>query len=156
MASLNRVFLIGNLTRDPELRYIPSGKAVVSFSLATSRVFTTAQGEKKQQTSFVRIVVWGRAAEVCGEYLAKGSLVFVEGTLQSRSWKDQEGKPRSTIEVVANRVQFLDRTKKKETTLPVDEIMPLDEDTVQSAQETSADASVPKDVDAAGQEEAPF
>lgn len=107
MASLNKVFLIGNLTRDPELRYIPSGSAVVTFTLAVNRVYKTQTGEKKEQASFIRIVVWGRRAEVCGEYLSKGSPVFVEGRLQSREWESQEGQKRSTVEVIADNIQFL-------------------------------------------------
>lgn len=107
MASLNKVLLIGNLTRDPELRYIPSGSAVASFTLATSRVFKLQTGEKKEETSFIRIVVWGRMAEICGEYLKKGSPAFVEGRLQSRSWDGPDGQKRSTIEVIAQNVQFL-------------------------------------------------
>lgn len=107
MANLNRVFLIGNLTRDPELRYIPSGSAVATFTLAINRVYKSQSGEKKEQTSFIRVVVWGRIAEVCGEYLSKGSPVFVEGRLQSRDWETQDGQKRNTVEVVADRVQFL-------------------------------------------------
>lgn len=107
MATLNKVLLIGNLTRDPELRYIPSGSAVATFTVAVNRVYKTQTGEKKEQTSFIRVVVWGRRAEVCGEYLAKGSPVFVEGRLQSREWETQEGQKRSTIEVIADNVQFL-------------------------------------------------
>lgn len=107
MASLNKVLLIGNLTRDPELRYIPSGSAVASFTLAMNRVYKLQSGEKKEEVSFVRVVVWGRMAEVCGEYLAKGSPVFVEGRLQSRSWDGPDGQKRSTIEVIAMNVQFL-------------------------------------------------
>ena len=107
MASLNKVYLMGNLTRDPELRYIPSGAAVTNFSMAVNRVYTTQSGEKKKDTCFVRIVVWGKIAEACGEYLSKGSPVFVEGRLQSRSWVGQDGQKRNTTEVVANNVQFL-------------------------------------------------
>lgn len=107
MASLNRVLLIGNLTRDPELRYIPSGSAVATFTLGVNRVYTTPAGEKKEQASFIRIVVWGRRAEVCGEYLSKGSPVFVEGRLQSRDWQTQDGQKRNTVEVVADNIQFL-------------------------------------------------
>lgn len=106
-ASLNRVFLIGNLTRDPELRYVPSGTAVTSFDVAVNRVYATQSGEKKEETSFVRVVVWARRAEVCAEYLRKGSPVFVEGRFRSRSWETQDGQKRSTIEVVANNIQFL-------------------------------------------------
>lgn len=108
-ASLNRVFLIGNLTRDPELRYIPSGQAVTTFTVAVNRAYTAGTGEKKEETSFIRVVVWARRAEVCNEYLKKGSPVFVEGRLQSRSWEAQDGTKRSTIEVVASNVQFLAR-----------------------------------------------
>lgn len=107
MASLNKVFLMGNLTRDPELRYVPSGTAVATFTVAVNRVYTSQAGEKKEEVSFIRIVVWGRRAEVCGEYLSKGSPVFIEGRLQSRSWEGQDGQKRSTIEVIADNVQFL-------------------------------------------------
>ena len=107
MSSLNKVFLIGNLTRDPELRYVPSGTAVATFTVAVNRVYTSQAGEKKEEVSFIRVVVWGRRAEVCGEYLSKGSPVFVEGRLQSRSWESQDGQKRNTIEVIADNVQFL-------------------------------------------------
>ncbi|MBP7055993.1 MAG: single-stranded DNA-binding protein [Candidatus Omnitrophica bacterium] len=107
MATLNKVMLIGNLTRDPELRYIPSGSAVVTFTVAVNRVYKTQTGEKKEQTSFIRVVVWGRRAEVCGEYLTKGSPVFVEGRLQSRDWETQDGQKRNTVEVIADNIQFL-------------------------------------------------
>ena len=106
-ASLNKVFLIGNLTRDPELRYIPSGQAVTTFSIAVNRTYNSQNGEKKEEVSFIRIVVWARRAEVCNEYLKKGSPVFVEGRLQSRSWEAQDGSKRSTLEVIASNVQFL-------------------------------------------------
>ncbi|MFA5143391.1 MAG: single-stranded DNA-binding protein [Candidatus Omnitrophota bacterium] len=106
-ASLNKVLLIGNLTRDPELRYIPSGSAVATFTVAVNRVYKDQAGEKKEQVSFIRVVVWGRRAEVCGEYLSKGSPVFVEGRLQSRDWETQDGQKRSTVEVIADNVQFL-------------------------------------------------
>jgi single-strand DNA-binding protein len=106
-ANLNKVLLIGNLTRDPELRYIPSGSAVATFTVAVNRVYKDQAGEKKEQTSFIRVVVWGRRAEVCGEYLSKGSPVFVEGRLQSRDWETQEGQKRNTVEVVADNIQFL-------------------------------------------------
>ena len=107
MASLNKALLIGNLTRDPELRYIPSGSAVASFTMAMNRVYKLQTGEKKEETSFVRVVVWGRMAEVCGEYLKKGVPVFVEGRLQSRSWDGPDGQKRNTLEVIATNVQFL-------------------------------------------------
>jgi single-strand DNA-binding protein len=107
MASFNKVLLMGNLTRDPELRYVPSGTAVATFTIAVNRVYTSQAGEKKEEVAFIKIVVWGRRAEVCGEYLSKGSPVFVEGRLQSRSWEGQDGQKRSTMEVIADNVQFL-------------------------------------------------
>ncbi len=106
-ASLNKVLLIGNLTRDPELRYIPSGTAVANFTLAVNRTYKSGAGEQKEDTCFVRVVVWARRAEVCAEYLSKGSPVFVEGRLQSNNWETSDGQKRTTIEVVANNVQFL-------------------------------------------------
>jgi single-strand DNA-binding protein len=107
MASLNKVLLIGNLTRDPELRYIPSGSAVTSFTLAVNRVYKLQTGEKKEEVTFIRVVVWAKMAEVCAEYLKKGSPVFVEGRLQSRSWDGPDGQKRNTTEVVASNVQFM-------------------------------------------------
>ena len=109
MANLNRIFLIGNLVRDPELRYVPSGDAVANLRLAVNRTYTTKEGEKKEETCFVTVVVWRRQAETCCEYLNKGSPVFVEGRLQSRSWETGEGEKRNVLEVVADRVQFLGR-----------------------------------------------
>jgi len=114
MVSLNRVLMIGNLTRDPELRYIPSGAAVASFTIAMNRVYKLPSGEKKEEVSFVRVVAWGRQAETCGEYLKKGSLIFVEGRLQSRSWETPDGQKRSTVEVSASNVQFI-RTSGRST-----------------------------------------
>jgi single-strand DNA-binding protein len=108
-ASLNKVLLIGNLTRDPELRYLPSGQGVTTFTVACNRRYVSQSGEKKEEVSFIRVVVWARRAETCNEYLKKGSPVFVEGRLQSRSWDAPDGTKRSTIEVVANDVQFLSR-----------------------------------------------
>jgi single-strand DNA-binding protein len=110
-ASLNRVFLMGNLTRDPELRYVPSGTAVASFTIAVNRVYNSAAGERKEETCFVRVVVWGRRAEVCGEYLSKGNPVFVEGRLRTRSWETPDGQKRNAVEVVANNIQFLRSSK---------------------------------------------
>ena len=107
MASLNKVFLIGNLTRDPELRYIPSGTAVANFGLAVNRIYTTQDGERKEDTCFVDIVTWRKTAENCANYLTKGRPVFVEGRLQFRSWETEDGQKRSKLEVVAQNVQFL-------------------------------------------------
>ncbi|MDD5440212.1 MAG: single-stranded DNA-binding protein, partial [Candidatus Omnitrophica bacterium] len=106
-ASLNRVFLMGNITRDPELRYIPSGTAVATFTIAVNRVYATPQGEKKEEVSFIRVVVWGKRAEVCGKYLSKGSPIFVEGRIRTRTWQAADGQNRNTTEVIASNVQFL-------------------------------------------------
>jgi len=110
MASLNKVFLIGRLTRDPELRYVPSGTAVASFGLAINREYTTKEGNKKDDTCFVNLVVWGKRAEICAEYLKKGSMIFVEGRLSYRKWETQDKEKRSTIEVYVENFQFLDRS----------------------------------------------
>ena len=110
-ASFNKVLLMGNLTRDPELRFIPSGQAVATFSIAVNRTYLAATGEKKEEVTFVRVVVWGKRAELCHEYLKKGYPAFVEGRLQSRSWDAPDGTKRSTIEVIAQNVQFLGRPK---------------------------------------------
>jgi len=111
MASLNKVFLIGNLTRPPELRYTPSGTAVADVRLAVNRNYTTQGGEKREETCFLTVVVWGKQAEACGEYLDKGSPILVEGRLQTREWEGKDGQKRTVIEVVAERVQFLGRGK---------------------------------------------
>ena len=111
MASLNKVFLIGNLTRPPELRYTPSGTAVTDLRLAVNRNYTTQSGEKREETCFLTVVVWGKQAESCGEYLDKGSGVMVEGRLQARDWETKDGQKRNVIEVVAERVQFMGRPK---------------------------------------------
>jgi single-strand DNA-binding protein len=108
MASLNKVLLIGNLTRDPELRYIPSGTAVAKFGLAVNREYTDkTSGEKKETPCFVDITVWGRQAEICNQYLTKGRPVLIEGRLEYSSWETKEGDKRNKLEVVGERIQFL-------------------------------------------------
>lgn len=107
MASLNRVFLMGNLTRDPELRYTPSGTAVTNLRIAVNRRYKTQSGELKEETAFITVVAWGKQAETCTQFLSKGKPIFVEGRLQMRSWEGQDGKTRSVLEVRASRVQFL-------------------------------------------------
>lgn len=106
--SLNRVQLIGNLTRDPELRYTPSGTAVCSFGLATNRSWTTDTGEKHEETEFHRIVSWNKLAEICSQFLVKGRKVYVEGRLSTRTWTGQDGQQRSTTEVVIDDMILLD------------------------------------------------
>jgi single-strand DNA-binding protein len=114
MANLNRVFLMGNLTRDIELNYGKNGQPVTNIRLAVNRVYTTQSGEKKEEVCFVTVVVWGKQAEACKTYLKKGSSIFVEGRLQYRTWDDAQGVKKSVLEVVADRVQFLDKKKKAE------------------------------------------
>jgi len=112
MVSLNKVILVGNLTRDPELRYIPSGTAVVTLRIASNTSFKDKSGELRKDTCFINIIVWGQMAENCNQYLQKGRSILVEGRLVSRSWKDNEGKTRNVIEIRASRVQFMpQRTK---------------------------------------------
>ncbi len=106
MVSLNRVLLIGNLTKDPELRYTPSGTPVANLRLAVNSSFKDQAGQRKEETCFVTIVVWARQAETCNQYLKKGRSIFVEGRLLYRSW-EAEGKTRSVMEVRGDRVQFL-------------------------------------------------
>ena len=116
MAGINKVILIGNLGRDPELRYTQNGQPVANFSLATSENWTDkSSGEKVEKTEWHRIVVWGRTAEHCSQYLAKGRTVYVEGRLQTRDWEDKEGQKRSTTEVNAQTVQFLGGPKRQGT-----------------------------------------
>lgn len=109
--SLNKVTLIGNLTRDPELRYTPQGSAVCSFSVATNRQWTTESGEKKENAEFHRIVAWNKLAEICAQLLKKGRKVYVEGRLQTRSWTGQDGAQRSTTEVVITDMILLDNKR---------------------------------------------
>jgi single-strand DNA-binding protein len=117
LVSINKVLLSGRLTRDPELRYTPSGVAVMTFSLALNRRYKDQSGEWKDEVSFVNVVAWQRQAELASEYLKKGSAVFVEGRLQSRSWETSEGQKRSILEVRAERLQFLDKQKREEEEL---------------------------------------
>jgi single-strand DNA-binding protein len=105
--SLNKVMLIGNLGKDPELRFTPSGRAVARFSLATSEQWTDQQGQRQDRTEWHNIVVWGKQAETCGQYLSKGRQVFIEGSIRSRQYDDKEGQKRYITEVIAQRVQFL-------------------------------------------------
>lgn len=109
MYSLNRATVLGNCTRDPEVRQTPSGQSVCSFGIATNRSWTDAAGAKQEATDFHNVVAWGKLAEICGQYLAKGRKAYVEGRLQTRSWEGQDGQKRSTTEIVADNVILLDR-----------------------------------------------
>lgn len=120
MVNLNTVFLIGNLTQDPQLRYTPQGTAVTTLRIAVNTSFKDRAGDTKTDTCFINVVVWGQLAEICNQYLQKGRAVFVEGRLQSRSWQNSEGKSRSSIEVRARRVQFMPRRAKPEAPAEID------------------------------------
>jgi single-strand DNA-binding protein len=109
MASVNKVILVGNVGRDPELRYTQSGQPVASFSIATNERFKDRDGNWKDRTEWHRIVAWARLAEICGEYLRKGSPVYIEGRIQTRDWEDKEGNKRQTTEIVALSMQMLGR-----------------------------------------------
>ena len=110
--SLNRVQLIGNLTRDPELRYTPTGTAVCTFGLATNRSWTTETGEKHEESEFHKIVAWNKLAELCSQFLVKGRKVYVEGRLANRSWQAQDGTQRTATEVVIDDMILLDNKGK--------------------------------------------
>jgi single-strand DNA-binding protein len=108
MASFNKVILLGNLTRDPEVRYTPKGTAVTELGMAVNRVYTAENGEKREETTFVDVTLWGRTAEIAGEYLKKGRPVFIEGRLQLDTWDDkQSGQKRSKLKVVGEGLQLL-------------------------------------------------
>lgn len=107
MASVNKVILIGNLGRDPEVRYMPSGDAVANITIATTETWKDKSGEKQEQTEWHRVAMFGKTAEIAGEYLKKGSQVYIEGRLQTRKWTDKEGQERYTTEIRADRMQML-------------------------------------------------
>ena len=106
-AGVNKVIAIGHLGKDPEVRYTPSGQAVANFSIAVSESWNDKQGQRQERTEWIRIVAWGKTAELCGEYLSKGRQVYIEGKMQTRQWDDRDGNKKYTTEVVANTVQFL-------------------------------------------------
>jgi len=108
---LNKVLLIGRLGRDPEMRYTPSGKPVTTFSIATSRSWNTADGDKHSETEWFNIVAWGSLAEICKQFLTKNRLVYIEGRLQTRHWEDNDGNKRTSTEIVANEMIMLDEKK---------------------------------------------
>ena len=109
MVSVNRIIIIGNLGSEPEMRFTPNGRAVTSFSAATNRRYTTADGERKEETEWFTVVAWGRLAEQCNQFLTKGRRIYAEGRLRTRSWESQDGQRHYRTEIVANRVLFLDK-----------------------------------------------
>ena len=119
MANLNRVLLIGNLTRDPEVRYTPKGTAVAEIGLAVNRIYSGEDGEKKEETTFVDVTLWARQAEVAGQYLKKGRPVFIEGRLQLDTWDDkQTGQKRSRLRVVSENLQLLGSRQEGDSSSP--------------------------------------
>ena len=117
---LNKVMVIGHLGRDPEMRYTPSGRPVTTFTVAVSRTWNTADGERRSETEWFNIVAWGNLAEICKQYLHKGQQVYIEGRLQTRQWEDKEGQKHKNVEVVANEMMMLgdrrDNSKSTEET----------------------------------------
>ena len=120
MASMNKILLIGNVGIDPEMRFTPNGIPVTSFSVATNRFYTSPDGERREETTWFRVVTFRKQAESCSQFLTKGQRVYVEGRLRTREWEGQDGQKRTTIEVIADRVLFLD--KRAVTTLPSEDI----------------------------------
>jgi single-strand DNA-binding protein len=119
--NLNKVFLIGRLTKDPELKNLPSGKSLCQISIATDRFYTDKDGKKKQETEFHNVILFGRLAEIASQYLKKGSLVFIEGRLRTRNWEDGSGNKRSRTEIIAERIQLGPKTAPKEELPPIEE-----------------------------------
>jgi single-strand DNA-binding protein len=115
MAGLCKAMIIGNLGRDPEMRYTPTGKPVTSFSVAVNRVYNSAEGERKEETEWFRVSAWNKLAETCSQYLRKGSKVYVEGRLRTRTWEGQDGQKRLDLEVIATDMIILDSKAKTES-----------------------------------------
>jgi single-strand DNA-binding protein len=122
---LNKVMIIGNLGKNPEMRYTPSGNPVTTFTVATDRSWNTSDGERRTETEWFNIVAWGRLAEICNQYLTKGQQVYIDGRLQSRSWNDKDGNHHTSVEVVANEMIMLGN--RQSTDDQTDEVQ-LDED----------------------------
>jgi single-strand DNA-binding protein len=134
---LNKVMVIGHLGRDPEMRYTPSGRPVTTFTLAVSRSWNSADGERHAETEWFNIVAWGNLAEICKQYLTKGQQVYVEGRLQTRHWDDKEGQKRTSIEIVANEMMMLGERR-------------------EAGQGGEEQAATPESESAAGDDEFPF
>lgn len=142
MPNYNKVLLMGNLTRDPELRFTTSGAPVTNLRIAINRIFTDGSGERKEEVCFLTVVVWGKQAESCAEYLTKGRPVFVEGRLRTRNFQTEDEKSRTILEVVADRVQFLGRRKTEADDSSVD-----DNKDENSAEETPSEAENTEEVE---------
>lgn len=133
--NLNKAFLVGRLTRDPETKALSSGQSVTNFGLATSRFFTDKSGQKQQQSEFHNIVLFGKLADIASQYLTKGSLVLVEGRIQTRTWKDSSGNPRSRTEIVGERIQLGPKSAGK--------IIPQEQKPTVPTQEKVSEAEIP-------------
>jgi single-strand DNA-binding protein len=121
--NLNKVFLIGRLTKDPEIKTLPSGKNLCQISIATDRFYTNKDGNKKQETEFHNVILFGRLAEIASQYLKKGSLVFIEGRLRTRNWEDESGNKKLRTEIIAERMQLGPKA-----TAPKEELPPIEEE----------------------------
>ena len=148
--NLNKVFILGNLTRDPERRNLPSGQAVVSFGVATNRFYTTQDGQKQQETEFHNVVTFGKLAEIAFQYLQKGSLVLVEGRLKTRSWQDSSGNKHFRTEIIADNLQLGPRMTTKTTSefpqsKAVEEEIPVIEEEPPLAQEADSSKENPSE-----------
>lgn len=153
--SLNKVMLIGNLTRDPEMRYTPQGTAVCTFGLATNRQWTTESGEKKEDAEFHNLVAWNKLAEICAQLLKKGRKVFVEGRLSTRSWQGQDGTQKQRTEVVITDMVILDK-KSDESTQSVDMGIPESQEAPAPAAAADKLPDTPEPAADASDEDIPF
>ena len=143
--SLNKCMIIGNMGRDPEMRYTPSGQAVTQFTVATKRRYKNQQDEWQEETEWFRVVVWGPQAERSAERLRKGHRVYVEGRIQTRQWEDQTGAKRTTVELVANQVTSLERRERGEDEAPFPENRSSGAATSAPATSASSGAAAPRD-----------
>lgn len=125
---LNKVMIIGHLGRDPEMRYTPSGRPVTTFTVATSRNWSTGDGERHSETEWFNVVAWGNLAEICKQYLTKGQQVYVEGRLQTRRWEDNEGVKHTSIEIVANEMMMLSDRRENSHSAETNDSTELEED----------------------------
>lgn len=160
--SLNRVQLIGNLTRDPELRYTPQGTAVCTLGIATNRTWTTDTGEKKEDTEFHKIVAWNKLAELCSQLLTKGRKIYVEGRIANRTWTGQDGAPRNTTEIVIEDMIILDSKKAGPDAEPTEQhveepkVEPPKEEAEEQAPKSAAKKAEPKVSEDINPDDIPF
>ncbi len=157
--SLNKVMLIGNLTRDPEMRYTPAGTAVCTFGVATNRSWTTESGEKKDEADFHNIVAWNKLGEICAQLLKKGRKVYVEGRLSTRSWQGQDGTQKQRTEVVINDMVILDKKEDSGESIDIPEMesqVPPEEKEVKTKSKSKKEEKVEEPVEEVGEEDIPF